>query len=268
MSVLINTNTSATAASVNLGKSSEALKQSLARLSSGSKIVKPSDDAGGLAVASRMQAAIRRTGAAHTNIGNAQSFLTTQDGALSTAHSILQRVSELKLLGADSTKSASDLANYDTEFNALRAELNEIGTANFNGVPLFGAGTGSALAITITEAGNTTNITQSGFANAVSNTTSATSLASLTVAANIADITNVATSRATNGAQSSVLGYAADILVTNRTNLEAAMSRIMDVDVATESTILARNNILVQSGASMLAQANASSQVALTLLQG
>ncbi len=267
MSVLINTNTSATGASVNLTKSSDMLAKSLARLSSGSKIVNPADDAGGLAVASRMQAAIRRTSAANTNIGNAQSFLTTQDGGLSTSHSILQRISELKMLSNDATKSSADIANYDTEFTALKGQLTSISTGTFNGVNLFATGTGSVLAITITETGATTNITQAGFANAVSNTTAAANLGALTISANIADITNVATARATNGAQSSVLGYASDILTTNETNLEAAMSRIMDVDVAQESTSLARYNILVQAGASMLAQANASSQIALQLLQ-
>ncbi len=266
MSVLINTNSSATGAAVNLNRSSEMLAKSLARLSSGSKIVSSSDDAGGLAVATRMAAAIKRTSSANTNIGNAQSFLTTQDGALSTAHSILQRVSELKVLSQDTTKSTADIANYNTEFTALKGQLTSISTGTFNGVNLFGAGTGSVLAVTITETGATTNINQSGFANAVSNTTGATSLAALTVTANINDITSVATARAVNGAQSSVLGYASDLLTTNKTNLEAAMSRIMDVDVAEESTSLARYNILVQAGASMLAQANASSQVALSLL--
>jgi flagellin len=80
-------------------------------------------------------------------------------------------------------------------------------------------------------------------------------------------IQELATLRATNGAQSSRLQYALDSLATNRTNLEAANSRIFDVDVAAETTRLARNNILVQSGAAMLAQANASSQIALKLLQ-
>ena len=85
---------------------------------------------------------------------------------------------------------------------------------------------------------------------------------------NISDaITNVATSRAQNGAESSRLGFASDMLATNRTNLEAANSRIVDVDVAVESTKLARNNILVQAGSAMLAQANASTQSALRLLQ-
>jgi flagellin len=77
----------------------------------------------------------------------------------------------------------------------------------------------------------------------------------------------VATQRAQNGADTSRLNFAADLLATNKTNLEAANSRIVDVDVAYESTRFARNNILVQAGTSMLAQANASSQAALKLLQ-
>ncbi len=80
-------------------------------------------------------------------------------------------------------------------------------------------------------------------------------------------ITNVAGCRAQNGAEQSVLGFASDMLASSKTNMEAANSRIVDTDVATESTQLAKNNILVQAGTSMLAQANSSAQIALKLLQ-
>src|SRR5882757_2294277 len=98
MSVIINTNTAATTAATNLGSANAMLQKSLARLSSGSKITHPSDDAGGLAVSMRMTAAIHRSDAANTNVQNATSFLQTQDGALNTVGKILDRVSELKTL--------------------------------------------------------------------------------------------------------------------------------------------------------------------------
>src|ERR1051325_10512524 len=98
MSVVINTNYSATVASNNLAASNSSLQKSLNRLSSGSKIVTPSDDAGGLAVSMKLTAAARRSGAAATNISNAVSFLQTQDGVLKTVGKILDRMSELATL--------------------------------------------------------------------------------------------------------------------------------------------------------------------------
>ena len=112
----------------------------------------------------------------------------------------------------------------------------------------------SSKTLSIANEGISTSGTLSGF--------SGTQLSVLTAA-----IQELATLRATNGAEASRLQYSLDSLATNRTNLEAANSRIYDVDVAAETTRLARNNILVQSGAAMLAQANASSQIALKLLQ-
>jgi flagellin len=269
MSLYINTNTSATLAAANLSNSNAMLQKSLARLSSGTKIVNPSDDAGGLAVSMRLSAAINRTDATSTNVSNAVSFLQTQDGSLATAGKVLDRISELKTLSADVTKSTTDLDNYGVEFDALKSQLTSLATGTFNGVSLFG---GSTLSVTTSEDGSQTlNITQANLSTNVTSITGAAAgragLAALSVSTITTAITAVATSRAQNGAETSRLGFAAGVLATNRTNLEAANSRIIDVDVAFESTRLAKNNILVQAGTSMLAQANASSQAALRLLQ-
>ena len=123
MSVVINTNYAATLASNNLATSSANLQKSLNRLSSGSKIVSPADDAGGLAVSMKLSAAAKSLGAQKNNIGNAVSFLQTQDGAMKTAAAALERMSELAVMNQDVTKSSSDLANYNTEFTALSTEL-------------------------------------------------------------------------------------------------------------------------------------------------
>ena len=265
MPLVINTNTAASAAAVNLNNNNSMLQKSLARLSSGSKITSPSDDAGGLAVSMRMEAAIRRTDATSTNVANASSFLQTQDGGLKTAGKVLERISELKTLSTDVTKSATDVANYDTEFTALKAQLTSLATGTFNGVALFGGGT-----LTVSTSEDSTQslaITQASLATNVTTITAAANLGALTTAVVTTATTAVATSRAQNGAESSRLGFAAEMLTVNRTNLEAANSRIVDVDVASESTKLARNNILVQASSAMLAQANASSQSVLTLLR-
>ena len=275
MSVVINTNTAATGAATSLGASNAMLQKSLSRLSSGSKIVNPSDDAGGLAVSMRMVAAIKRTNAATNNVANAVSLLQTQDGALKTAGDVLNRISELKTLAMDVTKTTTDTANYDAEFSALKSQLTSLASGTFNGVNLFGSGTtASSLTVSTSEDGTQSqSITQGLLANTVNGITSATNLGGIALtgggSTDIAQvITNIGGMRAQNGAEQSNLGFAANMLSTNATNLEAANSRIVDVDVAQESTRLARANILVQAGTSMLSQANSSTQIALKLLQG
>ncbi len=267
MSLTINTNTAATTASMNLNNNNAMLQKSLARLSSGSKITTSSDDAGGLAVSMKMQAAIRRTDAATSNVGNAMSFLQTQDGGLKTSGKVLERIAELKTLSTDVTKTTSDIANYDAEFTALKSQLVNLTQDTFNGVGMFSP-TGMTLAVSTSEDGaQSMNITKSDLAGSVASITGAAGLAAVSVGAVSTAIAAVATQRAQNGAESSRLLFSADMLSMNRTNLEAAVSRIVDVDVAAESTHLARNNILVQAGSAMLAQANSSTQSALRLLQ-
>jgi flagellin len=242
MSVVINTNFAATAAANNLAASNTSLQRSLNRLSSGSKIVNPADDAGGLAVSMKLSAAAKRAGAEVTNLANQVSFLQTQDGALKVTGKVLERMSELSTLYMDSTKSPTDLANYDLEFTALQTQLTSISSETFNGNPLFTSG------------------------NGVSDVTALTNLGASSATIQQA-IENVATLRATNGADQSRAGFQSELLVVNKANLEAASSRIMDVDVAEESTQLARWNVLVQAGTAMLSQANQSAQAVMKLLQ-
>lgn len=271
MSVIINTNSAATIAANNLAQSNSMLQKSLNRLSSGSKIVSPADDAGGLAVALKLTATAQRQGAVANNIGDSVSYLQTQDGVLSVTTKVLNRISELKALANDPTKNATDLSNYDSEFTSLQAELVSAATEQFNGVSMFGT---TSLNVLVTDNGSTTSavtlaatdLTSTGTGVGALTATSVTGLASISLAAITAAIQNVATLRATNGAEQSRLGFASDLLMTNKANLESATSRITDVDVAQESTQLARWNILVQSGTAMLTQANQSSQIALKLL--
>lgn len=269
MAVVINTNFAATVAANNLAASNEMLQKSLNRLSSGSKIVSPADDAGGLAVAMKLSAAARRQGAVATNIGNAISFLQTQDGVLKVAGKVLDRMGELKTLYTDPTKSASDKSNYDSEFTELKAQLEDLTSEAFNSVSLFGS---TDLEVNVTESGATTvSIVGRDLSSSTSGVGALTDSGVLSLAdLSLSDVTtalqNVATFRAENGAEQSRFGFAAELLVVNKANLEAAASRITDVDVASESTQLARFNILVQSGTSMLAQANMSAQIALKLL--
>ena len=141
MSVVINTNISAEIAANNLAYSSSRLQTSLNRLSSGSKIVNPADDAGGLAVSMKLTAAANREGDIQNNLSDATSFAQTQDGALSVVGSIMDRVSQLATLYSDPTKNTSDQANYNDEFTQLQAEITALSSETFNGIPLFGAQT-------------------------------------------------------------------------------------------------------------------------------
>jgi flagellin len=271
MSVVINTNYAATVASNNLSASNSMLQRSLNRLSSGSKIVNPSDDAGGLAVSMKLSAAAKRSGAAASNIGNSVSFLQSQDGVLKVAGKVLERMGELKTLYTDPTKNSDDKANYDSEFTALQDELSSLTTEQFNSVELFGT---SGLSVSVSEDGTSSTVAIS--AKDLADTGGNISALTATTVDSLADIQldditdaiqDVATYRASNGAEQSRLGFALEVLTVNKANLEAANSRIIDVDVAEESTRLARWNVLVQGGTAMLAQANQSAQTALRLLQ-
>ena len=340
--ISINVNSAASGAGLNLGKSNDALQKSLARLSSGRRIVTSSDDAGGLAVSMKMSAALKRTEATAINLANIQSFLQTQDGAFSVADKVLSRMSELTTLARDVTKNSGDVENYDKEFQNLQNQLTSLGTEKFNGVSLFtpSSSTGSAFTVPTSEDGSqSTTVTQAamggdpsvsmmigGFvqitgaptpefvpfsssaysssstigyeldgdtramtaveataANLIragTDTSSTNAVASATDgvldygnSASFAYISqmalqNVADMRAQNGAQSSRVGFAQDLIKINAINLEAANSRIMDVDVAAESSQLARFQILQQAGTAMLAQANTSQQSLVKLLQG
>jgi flagellin-like hook-associated protein FlgL len=375
MSVVINTNSAATIASNNLSASNAMLQRSLNRLSSGSKIVNASDDAGGVAVASRLGAAAKRSSVVNANIGNALSFLQNQDSTLKTMGKMLERMSELQTLHMDATKSGTastgDLGLYADEFTKLKNAYTEMQTKQFNEKALFGHA--AALNITIDEQSNagttgtyalSDNYSQINSANSwlitdatlatpatatdplsaavaigssgsdltvtvggvdhtitwtagrsVSQTLDDINEANLGVEASVdADgvvtftakeagtagdfvlsgtltsdwnigaagktgtagtasdnvgtaIADIATARAKNGADQSVLGFYSELNTASKTNFESAISKIMDVDVAEESTQLARWNTLVQAGTAMIAQANGSTQSALTLLR-
>ena len=285
MSVVINTNTSASLASYNLSSTNVNLQRSLNRLSSGSRINSSFDDAGGTAVSMKLSASIRRTEATLANVNNSVAFLQTQDGVLKNADKVLNRMSELAMLATDVTKSTNDLALYDTELTQLKEQLELMLSEKFNGISLFQSGANTTFD-TGTDAANLTVVTSHdgdqsfiitrSDLNFISTTvgTDATSgmqinnnaNATAAVATIQAQIQNLATLRANNGAEQSRLSFAADMLSINKINLESANSRIVDVDVAAESSQLARYNILQQAGTAMLAQANVSTQSILRLI--
>src|SRR5581483_293605 len=269
--MIINTNISAETSAMNLAGSTTMLDQSLARLSSGSKITSPADDPAGLAESIGLQSSIGRTGAASTNLINAISFSQTQDGFLSQIGGALDRMSELSIAAQDVTKSASDRADYQAEFATLQQYVTNSSGQTFNAVSLFSA---TQLSVTIDGDGGTFNMTaidlsNAAYTNATANTVNITTTAGAVAALALikAAITQLGTDRADVGANVSRMTYTNEQLGTLQTNLSAAKSQITDVDVAQESTQFARFQILVQAGTSMLAQANQIPQSVLKLLQ-
>jgi flagellin len=266
--MVINTNTSAQSSARLLSESSSMLAKSLSRLSSGSKIVSPEDDAAGLAVSTRFDAQINRISAASNNVGNAISFNQTQDGFLKKVSKALDRMSELSVLAQDVTKTDDDRALYNAEFTTLGAYIDDVATKDFNGVALFD---GTALDVTTDSDANTYTMTGVDLgATAYTDATAATIDTSGNAAAALTDvkaaIDQLAVDRANIGANVSRLTSTSEGLAVLKDNLGAANSRIKDVDVAEESTNFARYNILVQAGTAMLAQANSTPQSALRLL--
>jgi len=279
--MVINTNIAAQIGASNLDQSTNMLNQSLARLSSGSKIVNASDDPAGLAESIELNAEIGQTTAANSNISNAVSLLQTQDGYLQQVGSALDQMATLAVESQDVTKTDSERADYQKEFSTLAGYITDTGTKDFNGVSLFSGatldvttdGNGTTFAMATADLGSNTTtgvdssasglIYQGATGGDVSTTTGAVSaLAAVTAA-----ITQLATDRATVGANEERLTYTGNELGVLGNNLSSANSALTDVDVATESTNYAKYQILVQSGTSMLAQANQNPQSVLKLLQ-
>jgi len=267
--MVINTNISAQSSARLLLESSANLSKSLARLSSGSKLISPEDDVAGQAVAARFDAQISRIGAAKGNIANAVSLSQTQDGFLKKVSGALDRMSELSILSQDVTKTNADRSLYNLEFTTLANYMTDLGTKDYNGVSLFN---GATLNVTIDSDGNTfgmngvnlSNATYTAVTSAGVATTTAATAALITVKT---AISRLSIDRAGVGANVARLNSTADQLGVLRDNLSSANSRIKDVDVAEESTMFARYNILVQAGTAMLAQANQQPQSVMRLLQ-
>ena len=323
MPIVVNSNASATQASFNLSRANDSLRKSLARLSSGNRINSPADDAGGLAVAYKLNSKLNRTEAVIQNSQNALSYLQVQDASLQTVGKVLDRMAELRTMAADITKNSGDIENYTKEFMELQSQLNQIHKETFNGISLFSRTTSTQVTGELQKgegtyldaSGNTVTFstfsrelithpdgqTASGsislnvvnlqfvlsigalsangttgagydLGNVSTNATGGTTngyinnILNVSVGQFTAAIEKLADVRAENGAEQNRIMNSIDLLQTNMTNLEAAHGRIMDADIALESTRFARHNVLVQASAAMTAQANQLTNVALQLL--
>ena len=312
MPLTINTNSAASKANMHLARNNDMLRKSLNRLSSGSRIVQPVDDAGGLAVSMKLESAITRLSGAQINVQNAISFLEVQDGVMDAAGKIVNRMIELKGLSEDVMKNDSDKDNYNREFQDLQMQIYDMAQVQFNGVSLFAvrdsdSAVGDTVIIGDLGSDNTVSVFVSaeGTSGPTVSVNKAALLSALTIDAgdlatgqayqtkdtgdvrsfaavdiseviSLTDVSvgvftqaiqNIATLRADNGGSMSRLRFASDDVALQKTNMIAANGRIKDVDIATESTNLAKYQVLVQASASMLAQANTNTDIALMLLR-
>jgi flagellin len=276
--MIINTNMgSATAARI-LANNTASLQKSLKRLSTGSRIADLQDDAAGAAVAQKHSAQLARIGASRANVSNMISFSQTQDGYMEKVAGALERMSELAMLATDETKSDVDRLLYEKEFDELQEFIDATSDKTFNGTSLFSAtalnvtvgtdSTGAATNVSFSgsDLGATTYSTLSSSSSSYAVSTAASAAASLVAIQNA--ISLLASDRSQVGANISRLESEKTSLEILRDNISQARSRIIDVDVAEESANFAKQQILVQSGTAMLAQANVIPQSALRLIGG
>ena len=275
MALVVNTNVASLAAQRNLATNQAQLGKSVERLSSGLRITRAADDAAGLGVSETLRAQIRSINQANRNAGDGISLTQVADGAAATVGSLLSRMRELATQSASGTLGTTERSYLDQEFVALRSEIDRISTTTeYNGQPLlsgssntfevfigFKSGSGNSLSVALDDL----DVAAVGLTGAsVSTATAAQSMLSKIDSA----ISAVATARANYGSIQSRFDVAIQNLTVTAENFTAAESRIRDADIAQETSVFTKNQILTQSGIAILAQANSLPQQALALLRG
>lgn len=256
----INNNMMAINTHRQMGQVANAQAKSMEKLSSGKRINRAGDDAAGLSISEKMRSQIRGLTQASRNAQDGISLIQTAEGAMDEVSNMLVRMKELAVQRATGTYSTTDKGNIDSEVTALKTEITNIqSTTKFNGQTVLNGGTRN---IAISHDGGVTMAVADGdISTAVALTTSSTG-------ANIdAAIDAVNTSRSNLGALQNRLESTVRNLDTTAENLQAAESRVRDVDMAKEMMSFTKNNILSQAAQSMLAQANQNPQGVLQLLR-
>jgi len=279
MALTVQTNVSSLSAQRNLYKNQAALNNSINRLSSGLRVNTAADDAAGLAVSESMKSQIRSYTVAERNAADGVSMAQTAEGALGQVHDVMGRMRELAMQAGNGSLTDTDRGYLNTEYQQLNSEITRIQTSTtYNGVGLIGSGAASSVDFQVgLNAASGTNISVS-FNNldlsAVTGSsigTLATAQAALGTTAGTpgiidAGIAKVSSARAGFGASMNRLDVATANIQTMKLNLSAANSRLVDVDVADETSNLSKNQVLTQAGVSVLAQANGLPQLAFGLI--
>jgi flagellin len=257
----INTNVSALDTIRNLGNTQNALASSTAKLSSGFRINKASDDAAGLAIANKLRNTGRALGAAAKNVEQGTAMLQIADGSLQSLASILDRMKELSTQYGSANTGTDAQANISAEFDVLKTEIDRIvSTATYEGSALLG----QSLGFTV-DATGTADDTVTADLSSVSISSSGLDVADSTTVDTV--LTDVNTAIGTVGAAESQLDFASKNLASKIENTAAAESTIRDVDMAAEMANFSKSQILAQAGMSVLSQANSSAQSVLQLFR-
>jgi flagellin len=284
MALTVATNTGALMAQAAASSVNKEMEISMERLSTGKRINSAADDAAGVAIASRLTAEITGTNQAIRNTMDAQALIDTAEGASLEVENILQRMRELAVQASSDTNSSADRTSMDLEYEALKNEIDRISSVTtWAGQSLLAATTttgtqfnfhiGSGTSanndyLTVTVTG--LKATEIGSTVSVESTDIAASAGVARTAIGVLDaaIADINSARASLGSYSNRMDHTVNNLTNVSNNLSAGLSRIQDADFAAETTSLAKTQILQQASTAMLAQANASKQNVLSLLQG
>jgi flagellin len=258
--MIINNNISAINTRNQLFNTNAASSKSMEKLSSGKRINRAADDAAGLSISEKMRAQIRGLNQAARNAQDGISLIQTAEGALDEVSNMLVRLKELAVQKANGTYNEDDKSNLELEMKSLTDEIDNIfTTTKFNGSTVLT----TTANIVISDDGSTSLTIDKTTTNGITGIVSSTATVSTFEDA----IKNVNEARATYGAKQNRLESTVRNLKTTAENLQAAESRIRDTDMAEEMSTFTKNNILVQAGTAMLAQANQSPQSVLSLLR-
>ena len=275
MSLVVQTNTASSFAQSQLGKTSAALAKNFAKLSSGFRINDASDDAAGLGIVKSMNAQVRSMAVAERNTNDGISMTQTADGGAEQIHEIMTRMRELSVQASNGNLSTNDYTNLDTEFQANLQEIDRVASSTqFNGISLLsGASASRNFQVGIGTAATDRIAVSFGGADSAGLAVAGTSLTSFanaqsSITALDAGIQTLSTTREGFGSSLNRFGFAVSALQSQQTNMSAAVSRIRDVDIASETAMMSKNQVLTQAGAAILKQANQSPQLAMQLLQG
>ncbi len=275
MSLVVQTNTASSFAQSQLGKTSSALAKNFARLSSGFRINDASDDAAGLGIVKSMNAQVRSMAVAERNTNDGISMVQTADGGAEQIHEIMTRMRELAVQASNGNLSANDYTNLDTEYQANLGEIDRISSSTqFNGISLLsGAASSRDFQVGIGTATTDRIAVSFGGADSAGLGVGGTDLtafgtAQAAITALDAGIQTLSTTREGFGSSLNRFSFAVSALQSQQTNMSAAVSRIRDVDIASETAMMSKNQVLTQAGAAILKQANQSPQLAMQLLQG
>lgn len=287
MALRINYNNASLQAQRGLDASEMVRQRASGQLSSGLRINQAADDTAGMAVSEKLKNQVRGLNQAQRNVQDGISLLQTAEGGLTEIHSILARMRELAVQGANDTLVASDRLNINAEFTQLKAEVTRIASSvNFNGTLVLqnaaspvtlqvGANSGSTsqftIALTNNIAGTTGQVAGTGdglgILDAAQASVTTQALASSSITSLDAAINQVTTNRANIGAMQNRLESASRSIAVAAENTAAANSRVADADIASAMSEMVRAQILQQAGISVLAQANQAPSLVLQLLR-